>query len=115
MLAKPLRLRRAGDISRAYKKGAYGSSSGILSVKAVASGRGTARAVVVVAKKVSKRAVVRNRIRRRVIGDLETHWQTVRPGYDIVISVHSDVSAIPAAKLHDHLHAALARAGVSLT
>jgi ribonuclease P protein component len=114
MLAKPLRLRRAGDITRAYKKGAYGSSSGILSVKAVSSGRSTARVVVVVGKKVNKRAVVRNRIRRRLVGDLETHWQTLRPGYDIVISVHSDVSAMTPAKLHEHLHSALARAGASL-
>lgn len=115
MLAKPLRLRKAADITRAYKKGAYGGSAGVLSVKAAASGRNSPRVVVVVAKKVDKRAVVRNRVRRRVLGDLERHWQTVRPGYDIVVSVHTDVSTMPAEKLHEHLFHALARAGTSLT
>lgn len=114
MLTKPLRLRKAADITRVYKKGTYGGSAGMLSVKALVSGRSTPRVVVVVAKKVSKRAVVRNRLRRRVVGDLERHWQTVRPGYDIVVSVHSDLSTLPAEKLHDHLFRALARAGVSL-
>jgi ribonuclease P protein component len=115
MLSKPLRLRKPADITRTYKKGSYGGSAGILSVKAAASGREQSRILVVVSKKVDKRAVVRNRVRRRVSGDLERHWQTVRPGYDIVVSVHSDVSTLPADKLHEHLFQALARAGASLT
>jgi ribonuclease P protein component len=115
MLAKPLRLRKAADITHAYKRGTYGGSAGVLSVKAAVSGRSTPRVVVVVSKKVDKRAVVRNRLRRRISGDLESHWQTVRPGYDIVVSVHSDVSTLPAEKLHEHLFQALERAGASLT
>jgi ribonuclease P protein component len=115
MLSKPLRLRQAADITRVYKKGSYGGSGGVLSVKAMASGRSQSRVVVVVAKKVSKRAVVRNRLRRQVVGDLERHWQTVRPGYDIVISVHSDVRTLSAEKLHDHIFLALKRAGASQT
>jgi len=84
-----------------------------LSVKAAASGRPESRAVVVVAKKVSKRAVVRNRIRRRLIENLRAVWTTVLPGYDIVLSVHSDISELPAADLSQHLSRALARAGVA--
>ncbi|MDB5178129.1 MAG: ribonuclease protein component [Patescibacteria group bacterium] len=109
MLARPNRLRKAPEIVRVYKKGAYGGASGVLSVKAAPSGRGQSRAVVVVGKKVSKRAVIRNRLRRRLAADLYQRWATVRPGYDIVITVHSDVSDVPAAQLSAHLTQALTR------
>lgn len=112
MLARANRLRSAADIARVYKRGAYGGSGGALSVKAVASGRPAARAVVVVGKKVSKRAVVRNRIRRRLIELLRDRWATVEPGYDIVISVHADISELPTAELTGHLAKAFTRAHI---
>jgi ribonuclease P protein component len=115
MLAKEFRLRKASEITRVYKQGAYGSASGVLSVKAASSGRSLSRAVVVVGKKVSKRAVVRNRIRRRLVGILFSEWTTVRTGYDIVISVHSDVSELPIDALKRHLMTALSRAAVITT
>jgi ribonuclease P protein component len=112
MLARENRLRKANDIARVYKKGAYGGASGVLSVKAVASGRAQSRAVVVVGKKVSKRAVVRNRLRRRIAADLARRWATLRNGYDIVISVHTDVRESSTEALAAHLSLALARVGV---
>ena len=66
--------------------------------------------VVVVGKKVSKRAVVRNRIRRRLIGSLAGRWETVLPGCDIVVNVHTDISGLAVASLEDHLTRALTRA-----
>ena len=110
MLARQNRLRSASDIARVYKRGSYGGSGGTLSAKMAPSGRRVSRIVVVVGKKVSKRAVVRNRIRRRLIGSLASHWATVTPGYDIVVSVHADISELPAAALEDHLTRALTRA-----
>jgi ribonuclease P protein component len=115
MLAREHRLRKASDITRVYKKGAYGSAGGVVSAKAVASGRSVMRAVVVVGKKISKKAVVRNRIRRRLLGLLSSELATVRSGYDIVISVHSDVSELPTDTLRTHLLGALKRAGTLTT
>lgn len=111
MLARENRLRKAYEIARVYKKGSYGSADGVVSVKTAPSGRPATRVVIVVPKKVSKRAVVRSTIRRRLIGLLQQEWATVRPGYDIVISVHSDASATPAPQLRQHLITALQRAG----
>jgi ribonuclease P protein component len=68
--------------------------------------------VVVVGKKISKRAVVRNRIRRRILGDLQRRWATLRAGYDIVISVHKDLSELPADKLSQIVTQALERVHV---
>lgn len=113
MLARENRLRSAADIARVYKRGAYGGSGGALSVKSVKSGRPSSRLVVVVGKKVSKQAVTRNRIRRRIIENLRSSWATVLPGYDIVISVHVNISEIPALELQQHLVKALGRAGVT--
>jgi ribonuclease P protein component len=113
VLAKANRLRAAADIARVYKRGVYGGSGGALSVKAAPSGRPVNRAVVVVGKKVSKRAVIRNRIRRRLISILSGRWETVASGYDIVVSVHTDISELPAAALEEHLTRALARTGIA--
>jgi ribonuclease P protein component len=112
MLARENRLRHPKDIAHVYRRGIYGAAGGVLSVKAVASGRPHLRAVIVVGKKVAKRAVVRNRIRRRIIGDLENRLATLRAGYDIVVSVHSDLSGLPPAELRASLSQALKRAGV---
>jgi ribonuclease P protein component len=112
MLASANRLRKASDIVRVYKRGSYGGASGVLSAKALQSGRPESRLVVVVGKKVSKRAVIRNRIRRQIIGDIRRRWATLKPGYDIVVSVHQDVSELPADKLAQNVSRALSGAGV---
>jgi ribonuclease P protein component len=83
-----------------------------LSVKAIKTGRAESRVVVIVAKKISKRAVVRNRIRRRLVEYLRTNWATVTPGYDIVVTAHSDIAELPSAELATATIKALKRAGV---
>ena len=110
MLAAPNRLRKNFEITRVYKRGVYGSSGGPLSLKAFHTKQAQSRAVVVVSKKIDKRAVVRNRIRRRLTGVLATIWKTVPAGYDIVVSVHSDVSGLTAPELTRLVTSALASA-----
>lgn len=112
MLAAENRLRRAADIARVYKRGVYGAGQGYLSVKATPNNRPESRAVVVVGKKVDKRATVRNRIRRRLAALLRLEWATVTTGYDIVVTVHADLSALPAPQLREALLTALSRARV---
>lgn len=111
MLAREQRLRKSSDIARVYKLGRFGNS-GELQVKALASKQPSSRAAVVVSKKVSKKAVVRNRIRRRLLENLASHWQTLGSTYDIVVSVRSDVSEMPAADLGRKLEQSLQRCGV---
>ena len=47
------------------------------------------RISVVVGKKVSKSAVVRNRIRRRVFEVVRTHHEHIRPQFDVAITIFS--------------------------
>lgn len=108
MLAAPYRLRATRDINRVYSKGRY-TSAGPITVKALSSRAQSSRAVVVVSKKVSKKAVVRNRIRRRLSAELASRWATVAPGYDIVVTVRDDLSQAPATDVKGWLKTALTR------
>ncbi len=110
MLSREKRLRRERDITRVYHKGRYGGGSNI-QVKALATGYPASRAAIVVSKKVSKQAVTRNRIKRRLAAQLAAMWQTVTPGCDIVVTVRADVSKLHSDDLAKELLFALTRAG----
>jgi ribonuclease P protein component len=109
MLPAPNRLRKLWEINRVYKRGVYGGAGGDLSVRVATNGRSESRVVVVVSKKVSKKAVVRNTIRRRLIGAIREMWATLPGGYDIVVNVHADISRHPVPQLHELLTSALKR------
>jgi len=114
MLAAKNHLRKEADITRVYKRGSYGAGGGLLSVKATPNGHAESRAAIVVSKKINKRAVVRNRIRRRLAAHLADMWGTVATGYDIVISVHVDIADHSTEQLVLQLGTALKRAKVIL-
>lgn len=110
MLARANRLRLGRDIDRVYRQGRYGRGE-LLAVKMLKRPSGATRAVVIVGKKVSKKAVVRNRIRRRLTELLASDWQQITPQCDIVVTVYADASAIPVDRLKRDLTLALSRAG----
>jgi ribonuclease P protein component len=111
MLSKDKRLRLGRDISRVYSRGRY-AGAGIISLKALETKGPGSRAVVVVSKKVSKKATLRNRLRRRVTAILEAQWQTVRPGYDIVVTVHEDLADVSPQQLQAKLRSLMERANL---
>jgi ribonuclease P protein component len=112
VLASANRLTSGRDIARVMTRGRY-AVSGPLAAKALVTHAGRSRAVVVVSKKISKKATVRNRIRRRLAAILAERWATVTPGYDIVITVRADLAETPATKLADYLDTALRQLGLT--
>lgn len=71
------------------------------------------RAAVVVAKKVHKSAVVRNRVRRRIYAIVNRQLPSNNPAYDLVFTVfHEDVAALPAEELNDIITQLLGQAGI---
>lgn len=71
------------------------------------------RAAVVVSRKVSKSAVVRNRIRRRIYEIVRNQADRFTGPYDLVFSVYGDgVAKLPHATLQKQVVAQLERAGV---
>lgn len=76
------------SLLRVFRSGTTFRAAGC-SVRFVPSRNGEFRAGVVVSKKVSKSAVVRNRIRRRVYAYLSAVKPTLKPG-DYVVSVFEE-------------------------
>jgi ribonuclease P protein component len=71
------------------------------------------RMAVVVSRKVSKSAVVRNRIRRRIYEIVRLKAEQISEPYDLVFSVFSDNSSkISAKQLEENISYCLRRAGV---
>lgn len=71
------------------------------------------RVAVVVSKKVSKSAVVRNRIRRRVIENIRSLEGQISQPYDLVVTIFDEkVATMPAEELTDVLKNLLRQAGV---
>lgn len=69
------------------------------------------RCAVVVSKKVSKSAVVRNRIRRRLYEQVRTH--NITGPVDMVVTVfNADVATMPAPELQTAFQALLGQSGV---
>jgi ribonuclease P protein component len=73
------------------------------------------RVAVVVSKKVSKSAVQRNRIRRRVFEAARAELGNLSEPYDLVFMIYSaDVATIEAAQLQKQMKALLHKAAVVL-
>ncbi len=51
----------------------------------VKNGKNTNRLGIIVSKKLSKRAVVRNKVRRRIRESYRIHSGTIKTGYDFII------------------------------
>ncbi len=84
MLAKQLRLTKQKDYDRVWQDG-VASFTKMLGVKAVKTASLTSRVGVVVGVKVSKKAVVRNRIKRRIRAVIEDQKPVMKAGFDIVV------------------------------
>ncbi len=90
MLKAGNRLRARADFARAYQGGKTRHGEFVL-VRARANHKATNRYGVVVSKKVSKRAVARNRIKRRILAIVRTELPLSAPngpsGVDLIIVV----------------------------
>jgi ribonuclease P protein component len=72
------------------------------------------RVAVVVSRKVSKSAVVRNRIRRRVYEAVRQAEDSIEPGTDLIFTIFNDqVAKMDAAKLQSAIHKLLSGTSAS--
>jgi ribonuclease P protein component len=97
-LPRAYRLRRRQDFHLVYQKGRRRSGTYISvtvlanSLPTPASGLNPSRFGIVIGKKVSKRAVVRNRIKRRLKGALRELIEQMRPGRLVTIVCRSVIT-----------------------
>ena len=90
MLTKSGRLSNRNAVRRSSRYGRQ-AKYGELSIRYIDNSKGVPRLAVVVSKKVSKRAVERNKIRRKIIESYRQNWESkLQGGFDLVIFVHNN-------------------------
>lgn len=109
MLQQSFRLRSSVDFSKTYKYGRSINSANFY-IKYLATKQPVSKLAVVISKKVAKKAVVRNKIRRRFIEAIRQKWQIITPGYNIIITIKSDVSSKNQAEIQAEILNSLKRA-----
>jgi len=90
MLAKRFRFHGYGSLKYTYNKGVAVRARSCNLKYVHNPKRDDGRLAIVVAKKVSKKAPVRNRIRRRLYESMRQHWPMLKPNYDMVLTVFDD-------------------------
>lgn len=86
MLAKENRLRKDKDIKQAYKKGRFVNLDW-LTLKVAPNNLDTTRFAFLIGVKVSKKAVIRNRIKRQVSEVMRLKISEISKGYDVLVIV----------------------------
>jgi len=109
MLKRLYRLRRRSDFARTHKKGRVYHNH-LLSIKVLPNHLPQSRVGIVVSTKISKKAVVRNRVRRRVQGQLKEIWPIITPGHDLIIMPRAETLAAPTIEIKKALLGCLDKA-----
>lgn len=114
MLQRANRFHGYNSLNDVYRNGSTVRANELSIRYKVNSKRTEYRVAVVVSKKVSKSAVVRNRIRRRVFEVVRQQNTVITKPFDIVISIHSDsIANMSAPQLNELLTAQLRRAKIT--
>lgn len=90
MLARCNRLKENKDFKGIFKKG-KGLKEKFLFVKIKNNGMDLNRFGFIVSKKVSKKAVIRNKIKRRLREIIKARIAKMKQGYDIIILVYPEI------------------------
>lgn len=83
MLKKELRIRKRKEFENVFEKGFY-SADRFLTLKAVENKMPFSRFGFVVSKKISKKAVERNRAKRLMREAIRLTEEKIKPGFDII-------------------------------
>jgi ribonuclease P protein component len=93
MLQKKYRLAKTKDIEAVAKKGQK-LFTPILMLKFLPNKLDYSRVAVIVSKKVSNKAVIRNRIRRVLNEIIRLNFNQIKPGFDILILISPKIMAM---------------------
>lgn len=113
MLAYKYRFHGHGSLRYLYTKG-KSTRNHLLQVRYVSNQkRSDSRVAVIVAKKVIKSAVKRNRIRRRIYEILRRNWNHIASPVDFAITIFiAEAATMPAAELEANVLGVLSQAGL---
>ena len=113
MLHRSHRFHGHNSLNFTYRQGKAVRSQAMTLRYAKNARRDTYRVAVVVSKKVSKSAVTRNRIRRRIYEAVRAYSSAIHEPYDLIFMVYADtVADMPAVELQNSIATMLTKARV---
>ena len=113
MLPRTNRTTSRADWKRIHRRGTVVQSRDLV-LKHMPNKLDRSRFGFVIGTKVSKRAVVRNRIKRQLRHYIQKHKKTIASGNDIIIIVRVSAVARTYKELSEQVHRLLSRAKLSL-
>jgi len=111
MLSLVNRLRQEKDFARVHHTGRFFGQQ-FLAVKVVANNLDASRFGFLVGIKVSKKAVVRNKVKRRLREIVRLKLDKIKPGYDIVVMVKPEIAEKDYQEIDVAISGALEKAGL---
>lgn len=90
MLSKINRLRKKKDFTKVYQQG-RSYSSPVLWVKVLPNYLDHSRIGIVASRKTSRRAVARNKIKRRLRFLIKARLSSLKPGYDLILTARPEI------------------------
>ncbi|MBU1167807.1 ribonuclease P protein component [Patescibacteria group bacterium] len=91
MLPQENRLRQDRDFKRVHRQGRF-AGFGFLSLKKVPNQLPDSRLAFLVGLKVSKKAVLRNQVKRRLREATRKHLRELKSGFDVVVFVRPEIA-----------------------
>lgn len=90
MLPLKNRLRKTKDFEKVFKQGFFVSDK-FIAFKVTPNGLSTSRIGFIVSTKISKKAVVRNKIKRRLRAIFTAYLPAMKAGFDIAVMVKPEI------------------------
>jgi len=111
MLPEINRLKKKKDFDLVHNKGRFYGGS-FLAVKTAKNGLDATRVGFLVGLKISKKAVVRNKIKRRLRASIRKMIFEFKPGYDVVVMVRPQIVDKNYQEIDEALVIVLKKAGI---
>ncbi len=102
MLPKKHRLKKKKEFERVFKEG-KAAKKDFLFIKFIKNDLDATRFGFVVSKKISKKAVVRNKVKRRLREAAREMLSDIKPGYDVVVVAQKGIENLDFFQIKDNL------------
>ncbi len=112
MLPKEKRLRDTRDFKRVYSKGSFFSGR-LLSINILENRLQISRVGVVITKKISKKAVGRNKLKRKTREAVHALYDSLPTGYDIIVNIKKEAESASVADFQKELAGLFGKVGTN--
>lgn len=109
MLPSENRLQKEKDFARVHHTGRFFGQQ-FLAIKSVPNNLNVSRFGFLVGIKVSKKAVVRNKVKRRLRETIRLKLNKIEPGFDVVVMVKPEIAEKSYLEISEAVHNVLKKA-----